>query len=223
MQVLLNDASQVTLVLRRINILQISFTRTSKNKLHGMRDRRFIAIHRGGPLDRDSHVCLARWAADCAEQVLPFFVQGSGDPRPADALKILRDWANGKVKTGVAMKASVAAHAAARAATNPAAIAAARAAGQAVATAHAADHSMGALLYGLKALEASGKASAPELEKQLAKLPQHLQAQVSEGILVRLKGMGIVRVFAADTDPGVPRRDASLTPRVSPASWKAHD
>lgn len=157
-----------------------------------MRDPRFIATHRGGPLDRESHILLARWAADCAERVLPLFEQTSNDPRPRQALEIARAWANGEVKTGAAMKASVAAHAAAREARTPAAIAAARAAAQAVATAHFADHSMGALLYALKALEASGKPSAPELKSQLAKLPAHLREPVSSGINLRLKPLGII-------------------------------
>jgi hypothetical protein len=89
------------------------------------------------------------------------------------------------------MKASVAAHAAARQVKDKAAIAAARAAGQAVATAHFADHSMGALLYALKALEAAGGASGPELELQLAKLPDHLREPVSSGVNIRLKRLGI--------------------------------
>jgi len=92
------------------------------------------------------------------------------------------------------MKASLAAHAAARRVTDKAATAAARAAGQAVATAHAADHSMGALLYALKALEASGHAFGPELESQLAKLPPHLLAPVSSGIDARLNRLGIGRL-----------------------------
>jgi hypothetical protein len=156
-----------------------------------MRDRRFVAEHRGGPLDRASHVFLARWAADCAERVLPLFARGSVDPRPKRALEVLRAWADGKVKTGVAMKASLAAHAAAREATDKAAIAAARAAGQAVATAHAADHSMGALLYALKALEAAGSESDSELKLQLAKLPEHLLEQVTQGVHIRLTKLGI--------------------------------
>jgi predicted transglutaminase-like cysteine proteinase len=100
------------------------------------------------------------------------------------------------VKTGVAMKAAVAAHAAARAMTNKAAIAAARAAGHAVATAHAADHSMGALLYALKALEANGTPSGPELEVQLAKLPAHLLDQVASGIEARIRKLGIAAAAA---------------------------
>jgi len=151
-----------------------------------MRDRRFIAVHRGGPLKPADHVILARWAADCAEHVLHLFTRHSKDIRPGRALAIGRAWANGEVKTGVAMKASLAAHAAARAASDKAAVAAARAAGQAVATAHAADHSMGALLYALKALEASGDTSATELRLQLRKLPPRLRKPVSSGIDARL-------------------------------------
>lgn len=161
-----------------------------------MRDRRFVAAHRGGPLNRDSHIFLARWAADCAERVLPLFARHSEDTRPQRALDVARAWASGEVRTGAAMKASVAAHAAARQAKDKAAIAAARAAGQAVATAHAADHSMGALLYALKALEASGAASGPELELQLRKLLPRLLEPVSSGIDARLSRLGI-RAIAA--------------------------
>lgn len=156
-----------------------------------MRDRRFVAKHRGGTLERADHIFLTRWAADCAERVLPLFARHSDDVRPKCALEIGRAWANGDVKTGAAMKASLAAHAAARAVADKTAVAAARAAGQAVATAHASDHSMGALLYALKALEASGDASKPELELQLSKLPSNLLELISSGIDFRLKRMGI--------------------------------
>ena len=156
-----------------------------------MRDRRFIAIHRGGLLDRASHALLARWAADCAERVLSLFAKASEDQRPARALEVARAWAKGEVATGVAMKASVAAHAAARETAEKAAVAAARAAGHAVATAHAADHCMGALLYALKALEAAGTTSGAELQAQLAKLPAHLLEQVASGVDARMRRLGI--------------------------------
>ena len=87
-----------------------------------------MAAHRGGLLDRDSHNPLARWAADCADGVLHLFSQSSNDNRPSRALEIARAWANGDVKTGEAMKASIASHAAARGITDKPAIAAARAA-----------------------------------------------------------------------------------------------
>ncbi|MGC3971424.1 MAG: hypothetical protein QM775_30015 [Pirellulales bacterium] len=148
-------------------------------------------MHRGGTLERTDHRLLARWAADCAERVLHLFTPHSEDAGPQRALEIGRAWADGQVKTGAAMQASLAAHAAARAATDKAAVAAARSAGQAVATAHAADHSMGALLYALKALEASGDAAEPELALQLQKLPAHLREMVSTGVRARSKRLGL--------------------------------
>jgi len=151
-----------------------------------MRDRRFVAVHRGGPLDRESHAVLARWAADSAERVLPLFARHCTDARPAHAIDVLRAWAAGEAKTGVAMKASLAAHAAARSATDPAAVAAARAAGQAAGTAHCADHCMGSLLYALKAIAADGRRIEPEMKRQLGKLPAHLGDQVSSGLMARL-------------------------------------
>lgn len=175
-----------------------------------MRDRRFVAVHRGGPLDKSSHGFLARWAAGCAEEVLHLFQRHSSDERPRKAIEIAREWASGSVKTGAAMKASLASHAAAREATDKAAIAAARAAGHAVATAHAADHSMGGLLYALKAMEAAGLDSELELQKQLAKLPDDLRDQVEYGISIRLSKLGISASLqssmasdpADDSEPG---------------------
>jgi hypothetical protein len=142
-------------------------------------------------LDRDSHVFLARWAADCAKRVLHLYTRCGHDRCPKDALDIARKWANGEVKTGAAMKASVAAHAAARRVKDKAAIAAARAAGQAVATAHCADHCMGALLHSIKALEASGNPSNLELQVQLAKLPEALREPVASGVSLRMQRLGI--------------------------------
>lgn len=151
-----------------------------------MRDRRFVAAHRGGPLDRKNHAALAAWAADCAERVLPFFERRSKDKRPALAIRLLRAWAAGEVATGVAMKASLGAHAAARNATDPASIAAGRAVGQAAGTAHCADHCMGALLYALKVFAMEEQRIEREAKKQIAKLPRHLRDQVSEGVVARL-------------------------------------
>src|SRR6185369_4276040 len=121
-----------------------------------MRDRRFVAVHRGGPLDRAKHRLLAAWAAGCAEHVLPLFEECSADDRPQCAIETARAWARGELPVGDAQKASVAAHAAAREMTSKSATAAARAAGHAVATAHMADHCLGPVIYALKALEAQG-------------------------------------------------------------------
>ena len=151
-----------------------------------MRDRRFVAVHRAGPLDLESHRILARWGADCGMRVLPIFECESDDPRPRMAIEAALAWSRGEIKTGEAMKASLAAHAAAREASDPPAIAAARAAGQAAGAAHCADHCMGALLYALKALAAEGNKTDAELRQQIAKLPAHLRDQVQSGVMAQL-------------------------------------
>jgi hypothetical protein len=143
-----------------------------------MRDRRFVAVHRGGPLDRDKHRLLAAWAADCAERVLPLFQACSSDERPQRAVAMAREWARGETSVGEAQKAAVAAHAAAREATSKAATAAARAAGHAVATAHMADHSLGAALYARKAIEATGASADGERAWQVERLPDEVRELV---------------------------------------------
>jgi hypothetical protein len=107
--------------------------------------------------------------------VLPLFAAGSADERPERAVQVARAWARGDVSVGAAQKAAVAAHAAAREATSPAATAAARAAGHAVATAHAADHSLGAALYAIKAVAASGASADAERAWQLEQLPDQVR------------------------------------------------
>ena len=152
-----------------------------------MRDQRFVATHRGGSLKRDDQLRLANWAANCAQRVLHLFSAISDDERPTQAIGIGLSWARGEIRTGVAMKASVAAHAAARTVKDRAAVASARAAGHAVATAHFADHCIGALLYALKALEAAGLDSNAELEWQLSQLPDDLRNLVSKNLEARMK------------------------------------
>lgn len=153
-------------------------------------------------MQRESHILLARWAADCAERVLHLFEAKIDDPRPKRAIEVGRAWANNEVRTGVAMKASVAAHAAARAVTDKAAVAAARAAGHAVATAHFADHSMGALIYALIALAAAGESPEAELQMQIARLPEPLKDMVSEGVSSRLPKL---RNLRSARSPSIPR------------------
>lgn len=150
------------------------------------RDPKFVTIHRGGLLDPKSHSALALWAVNCAKGVLPLFEKTIKDTRPRNAILIGRAWAAGKVKTGVAMRASLSAHAAARNAKDPIAKAVARAAGQAVATAHCADHSMGALLYVLKIHRMRGTYLDKEYKVQIAKLPAKLRLMVKKGVLSRL-------------------------------------
>ena len=126
-----------------------------------MRDKRYIANHRGGSLSLQNHQLLAQWAADCAQHVLPLFSkQYPADTRPQQAIEIARAWSRGEVTVGAARTASVAAHVAARDAAEGAARFVARACGHAVATAHMADHAPGAAMYALKAVKAATKEDA---------------------------------------------------------------
>jgi len=103
--------------------------------------------------------------------VLPLFEEFSSNDRSRQAIETARAWARGELPVGAAQKAAVAAHAAARDTPNQSATAAACAAGHAAATAHMADHALGAALYALKAIEATGAAAAAERAWQIKRLP----------------------------------------------------
>lgn len=143
-----------------------------------MRDERFIAVHRGGPLTLERHRLLAMWSAECADHVLSLFTSHKPtDHRPQAAIDVARAWSHGEITVGTARTAAVAAHAAAREVDSDAARYAARAAGHAVATAHMADHAPGAAMYALKAVRAatgSEEAMAEEHKWQLACLPEEI-------------------------------------------------
>lgn len=145
-----------------------------------MRDNRFIAEHRGGPLSQAQHRSLMRWALKCVEHVLPL-MPDDVDPRLQQALDIGRRWQAGKEPTGVAQKASVAAHAAARMYEHPASIAIARSIAQAVATAHFADHSLVAATYALKAVKSVGGSVDDEITWQNGELSDDIRYLVVNG------------------------------------------
>jgi hypothetical protein len=138
-----------------------------------MRDKKFIAVHRGGPLKKEQHRRLINWACACAEHVLPLFGEKI-DERLINALFIAREWEKVRASVGDAMKASLEAHAVARESSDPVAIAVARAVGHAVATAHMADHSLGAALYALKAVKNAGKSIYAERKWQNEQLPSEI-------------------------------------------------
>ena len=175
-----------------------------------MRDRRFVAVHRGGPLDVARHRLLAAWAADCAEHVLPLFEESSSDDRPRRAVETARAWARSEVSVGDARKAAVGAHAAARDATTKSAIAAARAAGHAVATAHMSDHCLGPAIYALNALEATGASIDGERAWQLKQLPDAVRELVISALHDRVGERGKKR--GEGCHPGFPSFTKSCRP-----------
>ncbi len=139
-----------------------------------MRDRRFVAEHRGGPLTKDHHIQLMRWACSCAEHVLSLYGDNL-DERLLHALHVAKAWTEGKATVGEARKVSVESIAAANEATNPTAVAVARAVGHAVATAHMADHALGPALYALKAIVNAGQSIEEERKWQEEKLPAEIK------------------------------------------------
>ena len=139
-----------------------------------MRDTRFVAEHRGGPLKKEQHYQLMTWAGHCAEHVVYLFGEKT-DERLVHALNVASLWARGHASVGEAMKASAAAHAVARESSDPTAVAVARSVGQAVATAHMADHSLGAAWYALKAVKNAGQSPDAERKWQDEQLPPEIK------------------------------------------------
>lgn len=149
-----------------------------------MRDNRFVAVHRGGPLSKEYHRLLITWAHDCAEHVLPF-LEDKIDQRLIDALKTAKAWERGEVSVGATQKAALGAHAVANESSSPVKIAVARAIGSAVATAHMADHSLGPAYYGLKAVTAAGKSTEPERRWQDEHIPSEIRGLVLSALAQR--------------------------------------
>ncbi len=147
-----------------------------------MRDKRFIAEHRGGPLTKEQHRQLMQWAIACAKHVLPLYGE-KFDPRLENALKVAEEWRLCKASVGDARNAAVNAHNVAREASNPVSVAVARAVGHAVATAHMADHSLGPVVYGLQAVKAAEGSVEVEWQWQIENLP----ASVKELVLSALE------------------------------------
>jgi hypothetical protein len=142
-----------------------------------MRDKRFIAKHRGGPLKKEQHYQLMKWACDCAEHVLHLYGEKI-DERLKNALNVAKEWIQGNTSVGEARKASLGAIAVARESSNPSAVAVARSIGHAVATAHMADHSLGAALYALSAVKNAGKSTVTETSWQNEQLPSEIKELV---------------------------------------------
>jgi hypothetical protein len=143
---------------------------TAEGRKAGIRDRRFVAEHRGGPLRKEQHRQLMAWAIDCAKHVLSLFEKPL-DHRLSSALAVAKEWEHGRASVGDARKASLQAIRVAQEASDPTEIAVARSVGHAVATAHMAEHSLWAASYALKAVENSGRSIEGERKWQDGELP----------------------------------------------------
>jgi hypothetical protein len=142
-----------------------------------MRDKRFVAEHRGGPLTKEKHKQLILWACKCVENVLPLI--NKPDEKLTNAIETAKEWAKDNASVGDARNASFDAIAVANELTNPIEIAIARSVGHAVATAHMADHSLRAAEYALKAIKLSEKSIDNERKFQ----DKHLTLDIKELVL----------------------------------------
>ncbi len=118
---------------------------------------------------------VARWAADCAERVLPLFeVEAPDDERARDALARARAFSRGESTAAEEIRERLVAGRAAHAASTPAGAAAARAAAQAAAVAHMGAHALGAAAYAAQAVSLAhptrSEALPNEVRWQLAHL-----------------------------------------------------
>ena len=120
---------------------------------------------------------LARWAADCAERVLPLFeAEARLEEQVRDALARARAYSNGESNAAEEIAKRLIAGKSASAATTPAGAAAARAVAQAAAVAHMGAHALGAAAYATKAVSLANPRQhelvQEEIRWQLAQLSE---------------------------------------------------
>src|SRR4051794_4008831 len=111
--------------------------------------------------------CVALWAADCAERVVPLFeAEAPADSRPRDAIARARAYGRGELGAAEQIRRRFEAGRAASAVTSPDAVAAARAAAQAPGVAHRGAHALGAAAYAANAggLASTDRAAATHAE-----------------------------------------------------------
>ncbi|WP_151523918.1 putative immunity protein [Serinicoccus kebangsaanensis] len=154
--------------------------------LHPVRDPRLVTTRRGGTLSDDHHQLLARWAASCAEHVLPAFeTEAPDDARPREAIAGARAWADGRMRMMASRASAGHAMGAARPLSGAARLAA-YAAGQAAAVPHVAEHDLGAAAYAIRAVMASAgdedreEARLRERDWQREQVPDELRRLVLE-------------------------------------------
>lgn len=121
-----------------------------------MRNKNFIAVHRGGPLTLAHHRQLINWAMLCAEHTFVLLDEAT-TLILAKLLTVGKAWETGQATVGDARNASLEAITLAKSLVDPIAVAATRAVGHAVAVAHMADHALRAVDYALKAFKLAGK------------------------------------------------------------------
>ena len=153
-----------------------------------MRDKKWVLEHRGGSLKIEQQKQLMKWAIDCISHLLPL-LHNNINEKIVNALNTGNSWIIGKAKTGDAINVSREIVKYVNTLDDELEIAITRAAGHAVATAHMADHSMGAVYYGLMAIKITGGSMDSELNWQIEQIPDEIKELVIDG----LKNKGIIK------------------------------
>ena len=132
---------------------------------------------------------VARWAADSAERVLPLFEAiAPADPRPREAIKIARAFADGERRTRRLFRVAMAAHRAGHEVGDPVALAGARAASLAAATANihgettigTLDHILGSAAYAALARELTSDGDAAVADEEVRWAIEHASPAIRD-------------------------------------------
>jgi hypothetical protein len=153
-----------------------------------MRDKNWIMEHRGGNLKIEHQKQLMKWAIDCVNHLLPL-LNNNINEKIINAINIGNNWIIGKAKTGDAINCSREIIKYVKTLENKLEIAVTRAAGQAVATAHMADHSMGPVYYGIKAIKINGGKKETEINWQI----EHIPKDIKDLVVLGLKNKKIIK------------------------------
>ena len=146
-----------------------------------MRDKKWVLEHRGGALKKEQQKQLVKWAIDCVNHILPL-LDNNVNEKIINAINTGNNWIIGNAKTGDAIKSAREILKYVKTLDNELEIAITRAAGHAVATAHMADHSMGPVYYGIKAIKIIGGSIEKEVKWQIKNIPDGLEELVLEGL-----------------------------------------
>jgi hypothetical protein len=147
-----------------------------------MRNKNWVLEHRGGTLNIEQQKLLMKWSIDCVIYLFPL-LNNNINQAIIDAINIGNNWIIGKAKTGDAINISRKILKFVKSLDNELEILVTRAAGHAVATAHMADHSMGPIYYGLKAIKINGGSIEKEIEWYMKNIPNEFKEQILEGLL----------------------------------------
>ena len=146
-----------------------------------MRDKKWILEHRGGCLSNEQHKQLMKWAINCVNHLLPL-LNNNINEKIKETINIGNDWINEKAKTIDAINKSREIIKYVKTLDNELEITITRAAGHALATAHMADHSMGPVFYGLKAIKITGGSIESEINWQKKNISNDIKELVLEGL-----------------------------------------